>query len=57
MTHLLHRIALDDSGQNLIEYALVAAIVALGSVAALKTLGNGIGNTFNSVQNSLSNAV
>jgi pilus assembly protein Flp/PilA len=57
MTHLLRSIAADDSGQNLIEYALVAAIVALGSVAALKSLGNGIGNTFNGVQNSLSNAV
>jgi pilus assembly protein Flp/PilA len=57
MTHLLRKIAADDSGQDLIEYALVAAIVALGSVAALKTLGNGIGNTFNGVGTSLTNAV
>jgi pilus assembly protein Flp/PilA len=57
MTHLFQRFVLDDSGQDLIEYALVAAIVALGSVAAVKTLGNGIGNAFNGVQNSLSNAV
>jgi pilus assembly protein Flp/PilA len=56
MTHLLRSIAADDSGQNLIEYALVAAVVALGSVAALKGLGNGIGNTFSGVGNLLTTA-
>jgi pilus assembly protein Flp/PilA len=57
MTQLLRRIAEDDSGQDLIEYALVAALVALGSVAALKALGNHIGTTFNGVETSLTNAV
>jgi pilus assembly protein Flp/PilA len=57
MKHRLRNLIEDDSGQNLIEYTLVAAIVALGSVAALKGLSNGFANTFNSVQNQLSNAV
>jgi pilus assembly protein Flp/PilA len=57
MTHLLHKLAQEESGQDLIEYALVAALVALGSVAAMKGLGNSIGNTFNGVGNSLTNAV
>ncbi len=47
----------DDSGQDLIEYALVAALVGLGAVAAMKGLNNTIGNTFNGVGNSLTNAV
>ena len=47
----------DESGQDLIEYALVAALVGLGAVAAIRGLANSIGNTFNSVGNSLTNAV
>ena len=47
----------DESGQDLIEYALVAALVGLGAVAAMKGLSNSIGNTFNGVGNSLTNAV
>jgi pilus assembly protein Flp/PilA len=41
----------------LIEYALVAALVGLGAVAAMKGLKNSVGNTFNGVGNSLTNAV
>jgi pilus assembly protein Flp/PilA len=40
----------------LIEYALVAALVGLGSVAAMGSLANNISNTFNSIGNSLTNA-
>ena len=53
LRHLLY----DDSGQDLIEYALVAALVGLGALAAMKGLKNSIGNTFNGVGNSLTNAV
>lgn len=47
----------DESGQDLIEYALVAALVGLGSVAAMSGLSNSIANTFNGVGNQLTNAV
>ena len=47
----------DESGQDLIEYALVAALVGLGSVAAMSGLSNSIANTFNGVGNALTNAV
>ena len=46
----------DESGQDLIEYALVAALVGLGAVAAMSGLANSIGNTFNSVGNQLTSA-
>lgn len=46
----------DDSGQDLIEYALVAGLVALGATAALGTLGNTISATMNSVGTKLTTA-
>lgn len=47
----------EDSGQDLIEYALVAALVGLGAVAAMNGLANSIANTFNGVGSSLTNTV
>jgi pilus assembly protein Flp/PilA len=41
----------------LIEYALVAALVGLGSIAAISGLTNSIGSSFNSVGSGLTNAV
>jgi pilus assembly protein Flp/PilA len=46
----------DESGQDLIEYALVAAIIALGAVTAMGPLANDIENAFNTVGNKLTNA-
>jgi len=46
----------EDSGQDLIEYALVAALVGLGAVAAMKGLGNSISTTFTGVGTSLTTA-
>jgi pilus assembly protein Flp/PilA len=45
----------DESGQDLIEYALVAAVIALGCLAAMRGLANAIGNGFNNVGNSFVN--
>jgi len=57
MKQLLKQFLQEESGQDLIEYALVAALVGLGAVAAMNGLANSIGNTFNGVGNSLTNAV
>jgi pilus assembly protein Flp/PilA len=54
---LFKKLIAEDSGQDLIEYALVAALVGLGSVAALSGLTNSIGKSFNSVGSGLTNAV
>lgn len=43
----------DDSGQDMIEYALIAALIALAAIGAMTTLGNEIGNEFNTVGSSL----
>ncbi len=47
----------DESGQDLIEYALVAGLIGLGTVAAMTTLSTKIGNAFNSIGSQLANAV
>ena len=57
MKKFITRFVQEESGQDLIEYALVAALVALGSVAAMNGLATSIGNTFAGVSNSLTNAV
>ena len=57
MKQLLQNLMADESGQDLIEYALVAALVGLGSVASMQGLATSIATTFNGVGNALSNSV
>ena len=57
MKNMLKKLMTDESGQDLIEYALVAALVGLGAVAAMRGLTNSIGNTFNGIGTSLTTAV
>jgi pilus assembly protein Flp/PilA len=46
----------DESGQDLIEYALVAGLIGLGAVAAMTGLSTKIGTAFSSVGSSLASA-
>jgi pilus assembly protein Flp/PilA len=46
----------DESGQDLIEYALVAAVVSLGAVASLQPLAVEVGAVFTSVTGALTTA-
>lgn len=57
----LHRQAIpaflvDESGQDLIEYALVAALIALGCVSAVGGLGTSISNLYTTVTSRLTSA-
>jgi pilus assembly protein Flp/PilA len=54
---ILSSLLKDESGQDLIEYALVAALIALGATAAMSGLATTIGTTFTSVGTKLTNAV
>lgn len=56
LKNLLAALATDESGQDLIEYALVAGLIGLGAVTAMSGLGTKITNAFGSVGNSLANA-
>jgi len=56
MKNLVLRFINDTEGQDLIEYALLAALVALGAVAGMTALAGGINSKFSAVSTSLSNA-
>jgi pilus assembly protein Flp/PilA len=47
----------DESGQDLIEYALVAALIALGAVLSMNTLALDINSAFTAVGSTLNGAV
>lgn len=46
----------DESGQGLVEYALIIALVAIGLVAVLLVFRNSIGNVFDAIALELQNA-
>ncbi len=54
---MLHALLEEESGQDLIEYALVAALIALGAITAMSGLATKIGTAFNTVGNQLTNAL
>lgn len=43
----------DESGQDLVEYALIIALVAVAAVASMGTLAKDINNVFTNVGNQL----
>jgi pilus assembly protein Flp/PilA len=50
---LLH----DESGQDLIEYALVAALIGLGATATMRTLATTIGSALTGIGTRFTNAI
>jgi len=46
-----------EEGQDLVEYALVVALVAFGATAALKTLGGGLNNAFTNISSTLASSL
>jgi pilus assembly protein Flp/PilA len=47
----------DDRGQDLIEYALIAALIGLGATAALKSLAATVSSAFTTLGTRLTNNV
>jgi pilus assembly protein Flp/PilA len=56
MKAVLSKFMKDESGQGLVEYALIIALVAIGLIAILVLFRNAIGNVFNESKNRLNNA-
>jgi pilus assembly protein Flp/PilA len=48
--NLFNRFVREDAGQDLIEYALLAGLIALGCVAAMTSLADKIGGAFKAVE-------
>jgi pilus assembly protein Flp/PilA len=47
----------DEQGQDLVEYALLIAFIALACIIGLQSLGSAINKTYNSISSSLEGAV
>jgi len=50
------RFANDESGATAIEYGLIAALIAVGIIAAATTLGTQLSSLFNRVANKLNSS-
>ena len=57
LANILANVIEEESGQDLIEYALVAALIGLGAVASLKTLATSISKAFTTIGTSLTTNV
>jgi Flp pilus assembly pilin Flp len=57
LRHLVSAFFQDDSGQDLIEYALLMAFIALAAVGILTNLSVSFSTIWNSVSNAMSDAV
>ncbi len=53
MKNLIQRFIREEEGQDLIEYALLAAIIAIGAVVAMRTLSTQINSTFQTTASTL----
>lgn len=53
----LRRLLSDESGQDLIEYALVAALIAFAAVAGMNSVASAINSAFSIVGSRLSSAI
>jgi pilus assembly protein Flp/PilA len=49
VTNLLRRFVREDRGQDLIEYSLLAAFIALVSIGAVEALGTQLNTTYDSI--------
>lgn len=53
LKNLLNNLVNDESGQDLIEYALVAALIGLAAVTTMKSLGTAISTAFTNIASTL----
>ena len=54
---MLENLVSHEEGQDMIEYALVLAIVALGSIASLRTVASSIGTEFSIIEVAFASAI
>lgn len=47
------KILKDRKGATAIEYGLIAALIAVAAITAMTSLGDNLGNTFNTVSNEM----
>lgn len=53
MRHFITKFVKNQSGATAIEYGLIAALIAVAAIVAMKSVGNGLKNSFNNVATNL----
>ena len=53
MSQWINRFVRDEEGQDLVEYAMLLAFIALIAIAGVKTLGTTVNNFFSNVATAL----
>jgi pilus assembly protein Flp/PilA len=56
MKNFVVRFIREDEGQDLIEYALLAAFISLAAVLAIQSLGSAVNDVYTRVSSTLSTA-
>ncbi len=56
MKSLMKRLWIEQEGQDLTEYALLLALIALGAIGAMKTIASTINGVFQNAASNLSNS-
>lgn len=57
VSYLRAKLLRNDSGQDLLEYALLVALIALVCVVAITSTGEGVNTIFSNITTELENAV
>jgi pilus assembly protein Flp/PilA len=57
MKNLIARFVREEEGQDLIEYSLLAALIAVGSIGAMNLLSDDINEIFADIGDALSTAI
>ena len=52
--HRLKTLIRDETGQDLVEYALIVALIALGATAAMSSLAASVSTSFSTVGSKIS---
>jgi Flp pilus assembly pilin Flp len=55
MLSLLKQMHQDESGQDIIEYIIVAAVITVGSIATIGTIGNHVSVMWNNLNTQIAN--
>jgi len=56
MKNLVNRVVREEEGQDLIEYSLLAALIAVACITAMKALATNINGIFDKIGTALANA-
>lgn len=54
---LLQRLLIDESGQDLIEYALLSALIGFAAVAGMGTLASYVNNAFSAIGSKITSSI